>query len=345
MREKVNHQARWKGYAFGVAVLHIAGIALLLVSLSDHTALLGLGVLAYTLGLRHAFDADHIAAIDNTVRKLVQQEKNPTGVGFFFSLGHSTVVCCMAIVTVFAAKWAENNLPQLQDIGDLIGTSVSGVFLVLIGVLNLFILMNIYQVFRNMRRKHYDENKLEELLHSRGLVARFLHPLFKFVGKSWHVYPIGFLFGLGFDTASEIALLAISAGAAKSAIPISGIMALPLLFAAGMSLLDTADGIFMTTAYRWAFRTPLRKVYYNMTVTGLSIIAALVIGLVELAQVLAPKLGLSDGFWGWVQDLDFGSLGYMLVGIFVVAWAVSYGIWKIMKIEERWNTIDTTNRL
>jgi high-affinity nickel-transport protein len=165
--------------------------------------------------------------------------------------------------------------------------------------------------------------------------------LFKFVSKSWHVYPIGFLFGLGFDTASEIALLAISAGAAQSAIPFTGILALPLLFAAGMSLLDTADGIFMTTAYRWAFRTPLRKIYYNMSVTGLSIVAALVIGLIELAQILTPKLGLTDGFWGWVQDLDFGSLGYILVGVFVVSWAISYGIWKFMRIEQRWNTADT----
>jgi high-affinity nickel-transport protein len=339
-RMKIKHM-RWKGYAAGVVALHIVGITLLLVSLPGHPALLGFGVLAYTLGLRHAFDADHIAAIDNTVRKLVQQEKNPIGVGFYFSLGHSSVVCCMAVVTAFAAKWAENNIPQLKDIGGLIGTSVSGVFLVLIGVLNLFILTNIYQIFRQMRHNQYDEDKIDELLHSRGLIARFLNPLFKFVSKSWHVYPIGFLFGLGFDTASEVALLAISAGAAKSAIPITGIMSLPILFAAGMSLLDTADGIFMTTAYRWAFRTPLRKIYYNMSVTGLSIVAALVIGLIELAQILTPKLGLTDGFWGWIQDLDFGSLGYILVGIFVISWAVSYGIWKFMKIEQRWNAVDT----
>lgn len=341
VKENKNIRYRWKGYAIGVVVLHVIAITLWLISIHNHPVLLGFGFLAYTLGLRHAFDVDHIAAIDNTVRKLVQQEKNPTGVGFFFSLGHSSVVCCLTIVTAFAAIWAETNIPQLKNIGGLIGTSVSGVFLVLIGVLNLFIFFNIYQVFLKMRKKEFDESKLEELLHSRGLMTRFLHPLFKFVSKSWHVYPIGFLFGLGFDTASEIALLAISAGAAKSAIPITGILALPLLFASGMSLLDTADGIFMTTAYRWAFRTPLRKVYYNMTVTGLSIVAALIIGLIELAQVLTSKLGLNKGFWGWVQELDFGSLGYILVAIFVLSWTISFGIWKALKIEERWSTFES----
>lgn len=333
-------QYRWKSYGIIVAVLHIAGIAFLIGSMRDFPPLLGLGFLAYTLGLRHAFDADHIAAIDNTVRKLVQQNQNPVGVGFFFSLGHSSVVCCMAVASAFAAKWAEANIPQLKDIGGVIGTSISGVFLVLIGVLNFIILISIYQLFIKMRRSAYADNQLEQLLHSRGFVTRFLGPLFKLVTKSWHVYPIGFLFGLGFDTASEVALMAISAGAAKSVIPVSGIMALPILFAAGMSLLDTADGIFMTTAYRWAFRTPLRKVYYNMTVTGLSVVAALVIGVIELAQVLSPKLGLSNGFWQWIQDLDFGSLGYILVVIFVLSWAISFGIWKFMKIEERWGTLD-----
>ncbi|TVY07025.1 HoxN/HupN/NixA family nickel/cobalt transporter [Paenibacillus cremeus] len=336
MGQKLKSYYRWKGYAVVVVLLHIVGIAFLLLSVGNHPALMGLGFIAYTLGLRHAFDADHIAAIDNTVRKLVQQDKNPVGVGFFFSLGHSSVVCCMAIVTAFAAKWAETNMPELQEIGGIIGASVSGVFLVLIGVLNLFILKNIYQVFLKMRQKSFNENKLEELLHSRGLMSRLLNPLFKFVAKSWHVYPIGFLFGLGFDTASEVALMAISAGAANSSIPLMGILALPILFAAGMSLLDTADGIFMTTAYRWAFRTPIRKVYYNLTITALSVVAALVIGIIELLQVLTPKIGLTGVFWEWIEDLDFGSLGYILVAVFVLSWAISFGIWKFMKIEERW---------
>ncbi|TCZ78245.1 HoxN/HupN/NixA family nickel/cobalt transporter [Paenibacillus albiflavus] len=336
MKDKELQQYSWKGYAWGVIILHAVGITLLLVSLPANPTLLGLGVLAYTLGLRHAFDADHIAAIDNTVRKLVQQRKNPTGVGFYFSLGHSTVVCIMALITALAAKWAEHNIPQLKEIGGLIGASVSGVFLVLIGILNVFIFVGIYRVFRQMRNKREDDDKLEDLLLNRGLLARFFKPLFAFVGKSWHVYPIGFLFGLGFDTASEVALLAISAGASNSAIPLTSIMSLPILFASGMSLLDTADGVFMTTAYRWAFRTPLRKIYYNLSVTGLSIVAALIIGMIELIQVLTPKLGLTEGFWGWVQELDFGNLGFIMVGTFVLAWLISYGIWKTMRIEERW---------
>jgi len=336
MKVKELQQHSWKGYAWGVVSLHVVGIALLLVSLPANPTLLGLGVLAYTLGLRHAFDADHIAAIDNTVRKLVQQRKNPTGVGFYFSLGHSTVVCIMALITALAAKWAERNIPQFKEIGGLIGASVSGVFLVLIGILNVFIFVGIYRVFRQMRNKRQDDDQLEDLLLNRGLLSRFFKPLFAFVGKSWHVYPIGFLFGLGFDTASEIALLAISAGASNNAIPLTGIMSLPILFASGMSLLDTADGVFMTTAYRWAFRTPLRKVYYNLSVTGLSIVAALIIGMIELIQVITPKLGLTEGFWGWVQELDFGYLGFIMVGTFVMAWLISYGIWKTMRIEERW---------
>lgn len=341
MGERAKSPYPWKRYGIVVGLLHVAGIVLLLLSAVRYPALLGLGVIAYTLGLRHAFDADHIAAIDNTVRKLVQQKQNPTGVGLYFSLGHSSVVCCMAVVTAFAAKWAAANLPEMQNIGGIIGASVSGVFLVLIGILNLFILKNILLVFIQMRHKAHDDNKLEEMLQSRGLMSRLLKPLFKFVNKSWHVYPIGFLFGLGFDTASEVALMAIAAGAANSAIPIAGILSLPLLFAAGMSLLDTADGMFMTTAYRWAFRTPLRKVYYNLTITALSVVAALIIGLIELVQVLSPKLGLTGGFWQWIGDLDFGSLGYILVAVFVLSWAVSYGVWKFFKIEQRWTPLDS----
>jgi high-affinity nickel-transport protein len=335
MNIKNNKKTGWVGYGVSIGILHIMGIICLLFSIGDHPTLLGLGLLAYTLGLRHAFDVDHIAAIDNTVRKLVQQEKNPMGVGFYFSLGHATVVLLMAIATIFAAQWAENSIPQLKDIGGIISTSVSGIFLILIGVLNLIVLNDIYKVFLKMRQKSYDNDKLEELLNSRGFIARYLNPLFKFVSKSWHVYPIGFLFGLGFDTASEVALLAISAGAAKNDVGLTGVIALPILFAAGMCLLDTADGIFMTTAYHWAFSTPLRKVYYNLTITGLSVIAALFIGLVELAQVIAPELGLTNGFWKWVQDLDFGALGYILVALFILTWLTSYGVWKYGKIEER----------
>ncbi len=331
-------RSSWMGYGINVVVLHIVGIACLLLSKTTHPTLLGLGFLAYVLGLRHAFDADHIAAIDNTVRKLVQQQQDPMGVGFFFSLGHSSVVFLMAVTTAFATHWATQSIPQLKSIGGIVGTAVSGGFLILIGILNLIVLIDIYRVFKQMRANTCDHDQLERLLHSRGFMARFLNPLFRFISRSWHVYPIGFLFGFGFDTASEVALLAMSAGVAKTHVGIAGIVALPILFAAGMSLLDTADGIFMTTAYNWAFSTSVRKVYYNLTVTSLSVVAALFIGVTELAQVITPELGLKTGFWRWLQHLNFGSLGYVLVALFVFTWLTSYGIWKFCRVEERINT-------
>lgn len=323
------------GYGAAILALHVLGLLALLPAARAHPVLLGMGFLAYTLGLRHAFDADHIAAIDNTVRKLVRRNSPPMGVGFYFSLGHSTVVFGMAVAAGLAARWAQGALPNLQAVGGMIGTTVSGGFLILIGVLNLFIWLDIYLIFQQMRRGAYDAEKLEGLLLSRGLVMRIANPLFRLINRSWHVYPLGFLFGLGFDTASEIALLALSAGAAAKALPVWGILALPVLFASGMSLMDTADGVFMTTAYRWAFATPLRKIYYNLTVTGLSVVAALLIGLIELMQVMAQALGLTAGFWGRLQALDFGRLGYLLVGLFVITWSLSYGAWRLLRIEER----------
>lgn len=326
----------WIGYGGVVFGLHLFGLLALLQAARAHPVLWGMGFLAYTLGLRHAFDADHIAAIDNTVRKLVRQGESPLGVGFYFSLGHSTVVFLMAIAIALIARWTQQALPHLQTIGGLIGTTVSGAFLLVIGLINLFIWIDIYLIFREMRRGDYDTQALELLLLSRGLVTRVAGPLFRVINRSWHVYPLGLLFGLGFDTASEVVLLALSAGAAASALPVAGILALPLLFAAGMSLMDTADGVFMTTAYRWAFATPLRKVYYNLTVTGLSVVAALLIGLIELTQVLTQALGLTAGLWGWFQALDFGWIGYLLVTLFVLTWSLSYGAWRLLRIEERW---------
>ncbi len=328
-----NHKSQWIGFGLKVALLHLLGISCLLSSADDPT-FWGLGFLAYTLGLRHAFDADHIVGIDNTIRKLVQQKKNAVGVGFYFSLGHSSVVLLMTLAAVFVTQWAEANIPQLKEIGGMVGTTVSGLFLLLIGLLNLIVAVDIYKVFINMRQTNYDGHEMEALLNNRGLMARFLNPLFNFVNQSWHVYPIGFLFGLGFDTASEVALMAISVGAAKSDLGTSGMLALPILFAAGMSLLDTADGIFMTSAYKWAFNTPLRKVYYNLTVTSMSVIAALVIGTIELMQVITPKIGLTTGVWKWIQSLDIGALGYILAMLFVLSWMVSYGLWKFNKVEE-----------
>jgi len=327
----------WVPYGIVVLILHIAGISFLLIGAKNHPLLLGMAFLSYTLGLRHAFDADHIAAIDNTVRKLVQQKKNPIGVGFFFSLGHSSVVFIMAVVLAFSVHWAQKELPQWQEMGGVIGTMVSGFFLVFIGILNAVILVDLQKVFLKMRKGTYNEEEVEELLLNRGFVARFAGPLFRFINKSWHVYPLGFLFGLGFDTASEVALLAISAGAAKNALPLIGILSLPILFAAGMSLMDTADGVFMTNAYKWAFSTPLRKVYYNLTVTTLSVMAALLIGMIELAQVFSEKMNLNSGGWKWIQNLEISWMGYFLVALFLLSWLMSYVVWKVFKIEERWS--------
>ncbi len=328
-------RSAWLGYGSTILGLHLLGLLALLPTARAHPALLGMGFLAYTLGLRHAFDADHIAAIDNTARKLVRQDQSPLGVGFYFSLGHSTVVFLMVLATALVARWTQQVLPHLQAVGGVIGTTVSGGFLVFIGLLNLFIWLDLYLIFQRMRHGTHDPEELERLLLSRGLIARVAGPLFRLIGRSWHVYPLGFLFGLGFDTASEVALLALSAAAAARALPLWGILALPVLFAAGMSLMDTADGVFMTTAYRWAFATPLRKIYYNLTVTGLSVVAALLIGLIELVQVLAHALGLTAGVWGRLQALDFGWIGYLLVGLFVLTWSLSYGAWRFLRIEER----------
>lgn len=324
---------KWIPYGIIVVLLHIIGIILLVANVYKYPQIVGLGFLAYTLGLRHAFDADHIASIDNTVRKLIQQKEDPSGVGFFFSIGHSSVVFIMSILTVFSMKWAQYNVPHIKAIGSIIGTAVSGSFLMLIGILNLYIWFDIYKLFVGVRKGKFDEEHMNQLLLQRGFVSRFLGLLYRFINKSWHVYPLGFLFGLGFDTASEVALLAISANAATQAVPFSMIISLPILFAAGMSLMDTADGIFMTTAYNWAFSTPLRKIYYNLSVTGLSVIAALAIGFIELAQILTPKLGLNYGIWGWIQDINFAGIGYLLVILFILSWSVSYIIWKILRFE------------
>lgn len=333
MNFQLKKRPKWIHYGIIVAILHLIGIILLLTNAHMYPQMIGFGLLAYTLGLRHAFDADHIAAIDNTVRKLVQQKKEPTGVGFFFSLGHSSVVFVMAVITAFSMKWAQDNISQIKEIGSIIGIAVSGGFLILIGILNLYIWFDIYKVFIGTRSGQYDEKHLDELLLNRGFISRFCGSFYRFINKSWHVYPLGFLFGLGFDTASEVALLAISANAATQAIPVALVVSLPILFAAGMSLMDTADGIFMTSAYNWAFSTPLRKIYYNLSVTGISIVAALCIGFIELTQILAPKIGLNSGIWKWIQDLDFGSIGYLLVGLFIISWGVSYLMWKILRLE------------
>ena len=287
-------RAEWRrlaGFGGGILLLHVLGWGLFLAYSRHNPALAGLGTLAYTFGLRHAFDADHIAAIDNTTRKLLQQGKRPLGVGFFFSLGHSSIVFGLAAGLAVAAKTVNSKLPSFQDWGGYVGAGVSGTFLWIIGVLNLVVLLDILRIFRDMRRGAYDEERLEQRLHDRGFMNRFfLGKLFRLVSKSWHMYPLGVLFGLGFDTATEVGLLAIAAGVATHHVPFLAVLSLPILFAAGMSLMDTADGAFMSHAYGWAFSNPVRKVYYNITVTSLSVAVALVIGTVELLQVAATKL-------------------------------------------------------
>jgi high-affinity nickel-transport protein len=316
-----------------IGALHATAVALLLPAIASHPMLLGIGFLAYTLGMRHAFDADHVAAIDNIVRKLVQQRRDPLGVGFYFSLGHSTVVCLMAVGIAFFARWAAA-LPALRTVGGVAGTLVSGTFLLVIGVINLFILIEIVLLFQRMRRAETVDDSLDRLHGSRGLVARIVKPLFDFVSTSRRMYPIGFVFGLGFDTASEVALLALSAGVAVGAPPANGVIALPLLFAAGMTLMDTADGVFMTRAYHWALSTPLRKLYYNLTVTALSVAAALLIGSIEIVTVAGNGLGLSGALWTWVHGLDLGAVGYLLVGAFALTFLISYCAWHVLRIEE-----------
>ena len=326
-------------YGF-IIFLHGLGWGLYLHYTAEYPAMLGLGMAAYMFGLRHAFDADHIAAIDDTVRYLLQQGKKPLGVGFFFSLGHATIVLILAIFITFAATAVKAELPQLKSMGALIGTSVSGLFLWVIGLLNLFVLLDILQVWKHAKSGQHSHQHLEDLLAQRGLMNRLLGGrLQKIITHSWQMYPLGLLFGLGFDTASEVGLLAMTAGASNGNLPIPAVLSLPILFAAGMSLMDTTDGILMSKAYHWAFVNPLRKIFYNITTTSLSIAVALVVGTVELLQVLIDILSLRGRFFDWIGALEFSALGYIIVGIFLCAWLLSVLIWKFGKIEQRYTRV------
>jgi high-affinity nickel-transport protein len=329
------------GFYAAIVLIHIIGWGALLTYGAGHPAFIALGGLAYTFGLRHAFDADHISAIDNTTRKLLQEGRKPIGVGFFFSLGHSTVVFVIALALGFAVKAFVSSVVsdngQLRNIGGLIGTSVSGVFLILIGVLNLIILLDIIRVYRRMQAGKYDRHSLEQELVAGGIMTKVFGRMFKVVTQSWHLYPIGFLFGLGFDTASEVALLAISAGAAAQHLPFVAVLSLPVIFAAGMSLADTTDGAFMSKAYTWAFSNPIRKVFYNLTVTSLSVFVALFVGVVEVAQILIRVLNLQGGVFGAVAGFNFiGTVGFLIVGLFILTWIVAFTYFKVARVEERW---------
>ena len=303
---------------------------------------IGLGVTAYTLGMRHAFDADHIAAIDNTTRKLMSDGKRPVSVGLWFSLGHSSVVFGLCLLLAFGVKalasQVENGASTLQQTTGLIGTAVSGVFLLIIGVINLVVLQQIVQVFRRMRGGEYDEDALETHLNNRGFMNRILGRVTRAVTKPWHMYPVGLLFGLGFDTATEVSLLVLAGGAAAFNLPWYALLTLPILFAAGMSLLDTIDGCFMNFAYGWAFSKPVRKVYYNITITALSVAVALIIGGIEVISIITDRFGIESGPLAWVAELDLNYVGYAIVILFVATWIVALGVWRYGRIEERWTT-------
>lgn len=346
---------RTAGLLAVIAGLHVVafGVLLLLVvpghyEVGSKAFGLGLGVTAYTLGMRHAFDADHIAAIDNTTRKLMADGKRPVSVGFWFALGHSSVVVGMAALVAGGAHLAGtlmNDGSGVHQTLGVVGTTVSGTFLYLIAALNFVALLGILRVFRSMRAGTYDEKELEEHLDSRGFMNRILGRFTKSVSRPGQMYPLGFLFGLGFDTATEVTLMVMAGSGAAAGLPWYAILVLPLLFAAGMSLFDTLDGTFMNVAYQWAFSNPVRKVYYNLTITGLSIAVALLIGTVELVGILHDKLHLDDALTGWVAGLDMDNAGYVIVALFVVVWAAALAYWKLARVEERWSARAPRERL
>jgi nickel/cobalt transporter (NiCoT) family protein len=343
-------QRRTVGLMFAaVAGLHVLGFAMLLGLVAPNhyrlgasgTFTVGIGLTAYTLGMRHAFDADHIAAIDNTTRKLMAQGKRPTSVGFWFSLGHSTIVFGLALLIALGVRALDGPVADggsgLHDVTGWIGTTVSGAFLYVIAALNVVILVGILRVLAEMRRGRFDEVELQRQLDNRGFMNRFLGGLTKAIDRPRQMYPIGMLFGLGFDTATEVALLVVAGSAGAAALPWYAILCLPILFAAGMSLLDSIDGSFMNFAYGWAFSQPVRKIFYNLTITGLSIAVALVIGTVELGGLVARHLDATRGFWGWFQQINLNLLGFVIVGIFVTTWAIALAVWRFGRIEERWS--------
>ncbi len=349
------------GMAAVVVLLHVVGFVVLftLVAPSDYRLggdhpvfTIGVGILAYTLGLRHAFDADHIAAVDNTTRKLIADNvareaetgtatRKPLSVGFWFSLGHSTIVFALALLLSVGVKAlvgpVQDDSSRLHTITGLIGPTVSGLFLWVIGILNLVALLGIMRVAREMRAGSFSEAELEKQLDSRGFMNRFLGGLTKSVTKPWHIYPIGVLFGLGFDTATEVGLLVLAGGAAAFSLPFYAILVLPILFAAGMCLMDTLDGVFMNAAYGWAFAKPVRKVFYNLTITSISVAVALIIGTIELVGVLADRLDITTGPLAAVADINLDYAGYAIVGLFVLTWLLAVSIWYFGKIEERWS--------
>ena len=337
------------GAMTGIVVgLNVLGWTMLTAATGHHYHLsktdvfgLGTGVLAYTLGMRHAFDADHISAIDNTTRKLMADGKRPLSVGFFFSLGHSTIVFLLAVLLNFGIRDLDSQVKSgtsgLHQWTTVVGTSVSGFFLYLIAGLNIVILFSILHVFRDLRKGTFDENELDEQLNKRGLMNRLLGGFARKIDSPWKMYPVGVLFGLGFDTATEVALLVLSGTAVASGLPFYAILSLPVLFAAGMCLFDTLDGCFMNFAYGWAFSRPIRKVYYNIIITGLSVAVAFVIGTIEIVGLLSTEFDLHGAFWDTMANFNINRAGFIIVGMFVVTWVIALAIWRFGHIEARWD--------
>ncbi len=334
----------WMGAV--VLALNVMGWLLLAVALGGHLHAsqskafgFGTGVLAYTLGMRHAFDADHIAAIDNTTRKLVGEGKRPLGVGFSFSLGHSTVVLVLALALNFGIRALNLQVSKpssgLHATTDIIGTSISSVFLFLIALINLGVLVSIFRLYRQAGSGRYDAAELDRQLASRGLMNRVLGGYSQRIDSSWKMYPVGILFGLGFDTATEIALLVLAGTAVVGGLSIWAILSLPILFAAGMCLFDTLDGCFMNFAYDWAFANPVRKIFYNLTITGLSVAVALLIGTVEILGLIGKEANLNSPFWSFVGRFNINTAGFFIVGLFIVTWVVAWAYWRLARVEER----------
>src|SRR3954466_1701336 len=331
-----------------VLMLHLFGWGVLVVGVAPrHITLgsagvfgVGLGVTAYLLGMRHAFDADHIAVIDNTTRKLVGGGTRSLSAGFWFSLGHSSVVFGLAFLLAIGVRAVvgpvqDEGSPMLQTLG-LVGSLVAGPFLILIGLSNLFAAVGIAKVFRRMRSGDFDESELEQHLQNRGFLARLFAKVMRRGSEPWHLYPVGLLMGLGFDTATQVALLVLAAGTAAFTLPWYAILVLPVLFAAGMSLFDAVDGVLMSRAYGWAFLQPIRKVYYNLTVTVLSVVVALVIGVIVLAGLVADRLGVESGPLAAIGSVNLEVVGFLIVGLFVAAWVIALAVWHFGQVEERW---------
>jgi high-affinity nickel-transport protein len=323
-------------YALLVGV-NVGAWAWALAAFYHYPVLLWTAFLAYTFGLRHAVDADHIAAIDNVTRKLMQEGKRPVAVGFFFSLGHSTIVFGLSAAIALTSVALKDRFDSLESIGGIIGTLVSAIFLLVIAIANIFILMALVRIFLRVKRGGgYVDEDLDLILSKRGFFGRIFRNLFRLIDQSWQMYPVGFLFGLGFDTATEVGLLGISATAAAKGLSIWSILVFPTLFTAGMALIDSTDSILMLGAYGWAFIKPIRKLYYNLTITFVSILVALMIGGIEVLGLIGDELGWKGGFWKSMDSLNdnFGTIGFVIIGVFVISWAASYVVYRMNRYDE-----------